>query len=725
MKPARRSTKVDRLLFGLWLDLRRLIPKKRCRAFVARGEKRGPGISRVYVINLDREARRWSRMQQELGQVLDSSGSNLLELAERHSASDGGAIGEDELEDADIDPVYTLRDQLFVEPQPLTLPTRFELDLPIRMSRAEVGVARSHIAVWRRIANGDHDYVLVLEDDVWLHSGFEQRLEQAWGEVMMGSDRGPVLDILYVSYLEVKHGAPKTLLSPNLFRPTRGLWHLCAYVLSKAGAEKLLRALPCRGPVDLWINQQFDSLNVLAVKRPIAGQRRDTASSNSYSVLPSLTSIGAVNSEVASLFHLRPTRHPVFAFGPEGSGQSSLASALSMLGYRCCSDLNTLPTPELERLLKGRGGRVFDAYVNVEVLEQEVQILRRLYPNAKFFLTAAESAAQAYTDTETKDALLGADVKVLDNDEGDKWKVVCEHLECAPPGCPFPTLADIGRRQVFAGAIGEATIEEEVPERDESPWVVERRGWWRGIECTEVEGAKLHALRTDGFSDSMDKFDGRRWYLRSDTFTDNLALFRPSNASFGAPGGATLTVRREPLGVREFSAASLCSRDRYLYGRFEARIQASDAPGVITGFFLHRNSPRQEIDIEIAGNRPDRLLLNVFYNPGGEGARYDYGYRGAPSYIDLGFDASSEQHHFAIEWSPCEIRWYVDEQLVHRRALWHPTPIPDLPMSLHVNCWPSRSAQLAGRLSRRRLPATSRVESIAIETSAAALSSDR
>jgi GR25 family glycosyltransferase involved in LPS biosynthesis len=724
MKLTRRSRRVGRLLFGFWLVLRRLIPKKRCRAFVAQGEG-DAGISRVYVINLDRESLRWSRMQQELGHVLDSSGSSLLECTERHSAIDGGATAANQLEDADVDPIYTLRDQLFVEPQPLVLPTRFELDLPIRMSRAEVGVARSHVAVWRRVADGDHDYVLVLEDDVWLHSGFARRLEQAWAEALMGSDTGPILDILYVSYLEVKHGAPKTSLSPNLLRPTRGLWHLCAYVLSKAGAEKLLRALPCRGPVDLWINQQFDSLNVIAVKRPIADQRRDTESSNSYSVLPSLTSIGAINSEVASLFHLRPTRHPVFAFGPEGSGQSSLASSLSMLGYRCCSDLNTLPTPELERLLEGRGGRVFDAYVNVGVLEQKVQVLRGRYPDAKFFLTAPGPGSQVCADTEAKDALLGADVTVLPKEEGDKWKLVCEHLECAPPGCSFPTLPDIGQRQVLVGAVGEATSEKEVPERDKSPWVAEQRGWWRGIECSEVEGAKLDAVQTTRFTDSMDKLDGRRWYLRSDTFIDNLALFRPSNAAFRATAGATLTVRRESLGVREFSAASLCSRDRYLYGRFEARFQASDAPGVITGFFLHRNSPRQEIDIEIAGNRPDRLLLNVFYNPGGEGARFDYGYRGAPSYVDLGFDASSEPHSFAIEWSPCEIRWYVDDQLVHRRALWDPTPIPDLPMSLHVNCWPSRSTQLAGRVSSRRLPAIARVESIAIEASAAAPSCDR
>ena len=176
-----------------------------------------------------------------------------------------------------------------------------------------------------------------------------------------------------------------------------------------------------------------------------------------------------------------------------------------------------------------------------------------------------------------------------------------------------------------------------------------------------------------------------------------------------------LSVRSEPLGVRDYSAASICSRDQYLFGKFEATIQASNVPGIVTGFFLHRNSPRQEIDIEIAGNRPDRLMVNVFYNPGSEGANFDYGYRGAPSYIDLGFDASKASHRFTIEWSPCEILWKVDGHLVHRRVIWGPTPIPHLPMTLHVNSWPTRSTQLAGRINKRRLPGAAILGSIVMK----------
>ena len=119
--------------------------------------------------------------------------------------------------------------------------------------------------------------------------------------------------------------------------------------------------------------------------------------------------------------------------------------------------------------------------------------------------------------------------------------------------------------------------------------------------------------------------------------------------------------------------------------------------------------------MEIVGRRPHQMLTNVFYNPGGEGASYDYGFRGTPHIVRLGFDASASTHHYAIEWDPHEIRWFVDGQLVHRRVNWAPTPIPHLPMTLHVNAWPSRSRELAGRLARRYLPAATHVRSILVD----------
>jgi GR25 family glycosyltransferase involved in LPS biosynthesis len=653
-------------------------------------------------------------MQQELRQILDHTGTELLSLAERHVAVDGRELSQDPLQDAEIYPFYTLQDQLFVEPQPLALPTRVELNIPIRMSRAEYAVARSHINIWKKVVTGNEEYVLILEDDVWFHSGFARYLDKVWNQVFSESNINSKFDILYLSYLEVKHGAPKTILSSNVFMPVRGLWHLSGYVLSKKGAEKLLHLLPCYGPIDLWINHQFKALNVLASKESIINQRRDTKSTNSYSILPSLTKIGAINSERSSLFNIRPMEQPVFAFGSEGTGCTSLAMALSMLGYTCCSDLNDLPITEMNNLLNGKEDRIFNAYVNIGALDSKIKELLIQYPKAKFILMKGKDSLSDKNFASITDKLRNVDLTVLHSEELNKWRVICEHLRCAPPACAYPLLKDLGQRLII-NDVGnsEQNITVSKSKRDNSPWVIEHSTGWQGIRPTTEEGY-INIETFVEITDRLQFHDPELWHLRQDTFTDNLALFRPSNINFSPGIGAVLTVKREFVGVRDYTAASLCSKENYLFGRFEATIKASNVPGVVTGLFLHRNSPRQEIDIEIAGNRPSRLLVNVFYNPGDEGASFDYGYRGTPTYIDLGFDASKESHSFAIEWTPNEIRWLVDDNLVHKRAIWEPTPIPHLPMTFHINSWVSRSTQLAGRIRNRGLPTATVISKITV-----------
>lgn len=703
-----------RLAFRLAHALRKMLPMQASKTFGTERTPNSQSVEKIYVINLDREPSRWSSVEQELRRIRNGLGNDLLSITERHVAVDARDFSQDPPIDADVNPYYTLADQLFVEPQPRTLPTQFELDAPIRMSRAEVAVARSHIEVWRKVAKGVETYALILEDDVWFHPSLAKNLDQAWKEIGIGSDAQEDFDVLYLSYVEATYGAPKTFISSHVFRPVRGLWHLSGYMLSKQGAEKLLSLLPCRGPVDLWINHQFNTLNVLATKRSLILQRRDAPSTNSYSILPALTTIGAINSETAALFNIRPTQSPVFAFGPENSGQSSLAMALAMLGYRCCNDLKTLPLLELERLREGRIDRVFNAYVNIGSLESMVDHLRNHYPEAKFILTTSEGATQIPRTWKPPAGLESSDVVVLDSNSCNSWLVLCEHLRCAPPSCSFPKLQDVGQRHTFEIASDTFLAQKHLtPEWDRSPWVIERDHHdWLGIHI-DSKNHNNQGLPVE-FEDRLKLLDPLRWHARTDTFTGNLAMFRPLNVEFDSSKGATLHVRREELGVRQYSAGALSSHSHYLFGKFEAVIQASNVPGVITGFFLHRNSPHQEIDIEIAGNMPTRLLVNVFCNPGDDGAPFDYGYRGAPSHIELGFDASKDMHRYAIEWTPYEIRWFVDDRLVHRRVLWNPTPIPHLPMKLHVNTWPSRSTQLAGRLNARRLPAKTHLQSISV-----------
>ena len=340
-----------------------------------------------------------------------------------------------------------------------------------------------------------------------------------------------------------------------------------------------------------------------------------------------------------------------------------------------------------------------------------MRALMSRYPGAKFVvIDDGERAADGVLDV-----LEGADVLRLHREGANSWRGLCEYVKLSPPATQCPSVRELGQRRyrnVWSDML--TTRPAKRLRYDRSPWVVEPHAGWTGISAGVSDLPEPGRSRVS-FDDDLRNGQAARWLLRNDTFAGNLGLFRPANVRVQPGVGLSLAVVQESLGVRNFSAASISSRSTFRYGRFEVTLQATSVSGLVTGFFLHRDSPRQEVDVEITGNRPDRLLVNVFYNPGGEGAKFDYGYRGTPAAVPLGFDASEAVHRFAITWDPCEIRWFVDGQLVHRRAAWNPTPIPDLPMTLHVNTWPTRSRELAGRLARRSLPASAIVRSIAVD----------
>jgi GR25 family glycosyltransferase involved in LPS biosynthesis len=705
----------SRIAHSLFSQARSVLPKQRSLTFGEGSDALQSGIGPIFVINLDRQTSRWTDMVRELGRILDVQGMALSDRVVRYSACDAQADPLELPDNTMVQPFYTLSDQLFVEPQPDTVADVFDLERPIRMSKAEVAIACSHIGIWKTIAQSSATYSLVLEDDVRFERGFGRILDQAWREMKHADQANPGFDILYVSYGEVRNGAPKELVSTNVFRPEKGLWYLSGYVLSKTGAQVLLDLLPCCGPIDLWMNHQFRKLDVRALRRSVINQRRDLLSTNSYSVLPALGRIGVLNNGNSALFHGRPIHSPVFAFGAPGSGLSSLAMALSMLGYRCCSDLDSIPESEFDALLAGRTDRVFDAYVNIGSLEPQIRALIQRYPKAKYIVMRDVDKPAERNKHAT--ALEGANFLRLGDEHTSTWRDLCEYLKLAPPNAPYPSVNDNGLRTRQRVPLRNKMVASARRLRhDPSPWIVKRRMRWGGIGASALgDQESLGALRMF-FEDDLAQIQSARWFSRNDTFPGNLGLFRPANVTRAPGGGVSFAVMEELLGVRNLSAAAISSRANFLFGRFEATLQSTNVPGLVTGFFLHRDSPRQEIDVEILGNQPDHVLINVFYNPGTEGAKFDYGYRGTPVIIGLGFDASKALHQYTIEWDPCEIRWFVDRKLVHCRAMWDPTPIPDLPMTLHVNTWPTASRELAGRVALRALPASAVVHRLAVYT---------
>lgn len=702
-----------RFIYRIRLRARKFLAKKKCRAFYqVENESISNNIEHIYVINLDRQPQRWKQVIGELSQVLDANGRSLRSYARRISAVDALEF-ESLVETETVEQIYSLGEQLYVDPR-MELPSNLNLDEEIQMSRQEIAVALSHIEIWKKIAAGEDQYALVLEDDICFSHRFSNYVEKIWSELLELRGDSTLFDILYLSYKEVDQGAEKTLVTENVFQLFRGVWFLSGYVLSKRGAERLLSMLPVRGPVDLWINHKFNRIDALLASRSVIEQRIDEKSQNSYSVLPVLSKIGVLNSETPGTFKSMPLVKPIFVVGKDGEKLTSLAMALSMLGYRCCSDIDELPNREKRILLEKEGTLNFDAFVNIGFIDRNIDKLAILYPKGCLIVVDQNLPSEeisSLTKSWSDRAL------VLTSHATSTWKSLCEFLKLVPPASAYPKFQGLGQRRLEQNNDihkSQNHLTHTWLKADSSPWIIpyENNSYGFSSISTSTNSSKWTCIVSDRFDD----FDDIFWIKRVDTFPGNMALFSPSNLLITEGLPAEISVLDEDVGVRKFSSAALTTRRSFLFGRFEAVLKPPKIDGIITGMFLHRDSPRQEIDIEFLGKDPSKLLINVYYNPGCEGARFDYGYRGTPVLIDLGFDATIDFHTYAIEWDENELRWYVDGVIVHRRSNWTPTPIPHLPMKFHINIWPSMSRELAGKIDMKLLPARALIQSVLIAT---------
>src|SRR3989442_6997775 len=118
---------ISRLLYSLVLQCRAHMPRQECLAFAQSTDSRQLGIGPIFVINLERQPQRWVNVLRELSRILDASGKPLSERAIRYSACDAQSDAQQLIDGGDTELFYTLRDQLFVEPQPQAVPDAFDL----------------------------------------------------------------------------------------------------------------------------------------------------------------------------------------------------------------------------------------------------------------------------------------------------------------------------------------------------------------------------------------------------------------------------------------------------------------------------------------------------------------------------------------------------------------------------------------------------------------------
>lgn len=663
-------------------------------------------IDRVFVINLDRQNRRWNLIQKELNRIKVQNKNTLLGFTERFSAIDArnGSI-----QTTKINTSYKLEDQYFVDPNPELLNIIREKEIEIDLTKQEIAVALSHLSIWDKIISENIHSALILEDDIYFENKFTSKLNSLWKEIV---DSEIEFDIVYLSFKKVDYNPDIRRISSNLSIPNRGIWWLSGYILSNKGAKKLRDKLPITGPIDLWINHKFADLEVYTCNKSIISQKLFITSDNNYSILPILSQIGIKSNKTFIDLDRLKGRNPVFIFDLSSNKTNllKLKILLSLNSYRTHYMKSKRELDYIVNLIERKETLLFDAYIGFNPLIQMLPSLTRFYPNVIIIILSDgnESVPQACTIHVNK-KIFCVDPKANITKEISKLlKIQNWNLDNYNPLEINTELND----EVIEISIHNKS---KYLEHDVIPWVlpIENITNYLPYDLNKYE-ISSSIKKIESRIDYFKEFDVSFWRILEDTFPSNQSKFTKENFRLSSElgSGFQLAITNTIQGDRKYSSSSIVSKKKYTHGSFEISMKPIKGEGIISAFFLHRIDPWQEIDIEFLGYDTTKILLNVYYNPGIVDTKYNYGVRGTPILIDLDFDASEDFHDYRIEWEYHEIRWYVDNKIIHVRKTWMPTPIPNLPMAVYVNAWITNSEELAGEFKANLLPKTSFIKYI-------------
>lgn len=152
---------------------------------------------------------------------------------------------------------------------------------------------------------------------------------------------------------------------------------------------------------------------------------------------------------------------------------------------------------------------------------------------------------------------------------------------------------------------------------------------------------------------------------------------RAENVSLDGAGHLVITARAEPrdtpyrcwYGSCLYSSARIATKGKFqqTYGRFESRIRIPRGHGLWPAFWMLGSDidgigwPKSgEIDVMENIGREPTVVHGTVHGPGYSGAG------GITSSDTLAVALADDFHVYAVEWSPNQIRWLIDEREYHR-----------------------------------------------------------
>ena len=177
----------------------------------------------------------------------------------------------------------------------------------------------------------------------------------------------------------------------------------------------------------------------------------------------------------------------------------------------------------------------------------------------------------------------------------------------------------------------------------------------------------------------------------------------------------------------KFYGAELTGKEKFKYGRFEARMKMAATGGTVSSMFLNydlswkrETEPWNEIDIEILGKDPTKWQSNLLTREA-EPSISDL--TASEQIHDFGFDATTSFHLYAIIWTPEYIAWEIDSVEVRRDTLGisrgshadaDQVKFMTEEQSLRFNLWASKTASWTGKWTPENLPIEQHIDYVRV-----------
>ena len=256
-------------------------------------------VNYSYIIALEREHERLKTFRET------SDVSKHFQVVE---AIDGRELTKENCP-TDSNPIYDWRYQLKVSPVPeckswLSL----NKNRKVIASSIETSICLSQAKAWKKfIQDGKSgDWAMFVESDTIFHNEFGHDFCEVWDSIDLKDTH-----MLYLNYLQDDWGFSVKVYNDKVFRIKNGCWFMSTYLLSWDGAKGLIDRFPIVGPLDTWIQHQYDFLRPLASREFLGLQGNgtvETQSSNVYSFNSVDHNPAPTDPDELSSFHLHLTK---------------------------------------------------------------------------------------------------------------------------------------------------------------------------------------------------------------------------------------------------------------------------------------------------------------------------------------------------------------------------------------------------------------------------------